>query len=781
MSHDKMMRRKITNTGLVIFAVLFSALSARAVETVRLAAGEDSYDLSGKMAIFEDAGGRLSVEDVASERFHDKWEALPGQPGDLGQTTSAFWFRFRVDGGEAAPSVRGWVLALKTMALRTVKLYWREAGDWRHADGGYDETGVTPEPIRLRLPSLSEGPRTFYLRVACETRVFLKLRLETSRVAAKRAAWRLFLYGSFNGLMCLIILLNLALFVVLKDRSYLWCVGFQLSMTIYAFGQNGLCDHCFPAPPLVSWVRFHAVLIAAVAAFSTGFTRSFLKTKQHTPRMDKFFILYMASCLVLLGLAPFARWNTLMWYTVVLGLLAPVTAVIPGIQGIRRGFKPARLYLAAWGSFGLFTFLFAGPFAWEWMESYAFQIGGAVNAVLLTWAMVERLRILRLEQKASAAALVDSERKFRTLANATHANIVVIQGEAFVYANKGFLEMVGMDLETLKRKSLEEVLPAEGLEKALLGIEEATRRGKRHFRYEVKDSKRGRWYEVSAGMVQIDGIPSVISTSLDITDRKQSDEQMFKAEKMAALGQIIAGVAHEINNPNNFIYFNLPILKKYMEHMKPMLDTHFEKDPDLKILNMPYEFFIEDIYKLLDNMTHGSKRITDIVSDLKNYVRSSGEEDKKPESVDGVIGQVMTLVGKQVRKSVKHLDSEVSAPLPMVRMNVGKIEQVLINLVINAGQAADKDDSRVRLAARWDEAADMVEIVVEDNGSGIPEEIKDKIFEPFFTTKENDSGTGLGLAISYQIIEDHGGTIDVWSEPGEGTRFTVRLPAHQAG
>lgn len=774
-----MMYKKFTGPCLVVVVLLCAASSVRAVEAIQLVAGEESYDLSGKMEILEDSTGRAAVDQIASDRLADRWQVLPAQPGDLGRTQSAFWIRFHVDGRRADKRIQGWVLSLKTMALQSVRLYWEEAGVWQHVAGGYDEINSIPTPIRLQLPTPADGARAFYLRVTCETRIFFKLRIESSRLAIKKAKWRLFLYGSFNGLMFLIMLLNLALFIALKDRSYIWCVGFQLSITVYAYGQNGLFDDCFSPPALVSWIRFHSVLIAGVAFFAAGFTRSFLKTARHTRRMDKFLVFCMAGCVVLLCLVPFAHWEILMWYTVVLGLLAPVTSIVPGIQGIRRGFRPARLYLAAWGSFGLFAFLVAGPFSWEWIESYAFQIGGAVNAVLLTLALVDRLSILRQEQKIAAAALAGSERKFRTLANATHANIVIVQEDKFVYANKGFLELINEDLESLKKKTLDEVLPKEALEKARRGIEEAHAQGKSNFRYEVNDPRNGRWYEVSAGLVDIDGKPSIISTSLDITDRKQSDEQMFRAEKMAALGQIIAGVAHEINNPNNFIYFNLPILKKYIEHMKPMLDTHFEQDPDLKILNMPYEFFIEDIHKLLDNMTHGSKRITDIVADLKNYVRSSGTEDKQPEAIDGVIKQVMTLVGKQVRKSVKRLDVEIADSLPMVRMHVGKIEQVLINLVINAGQAADKKDSWVKLVARRsDEPEDMVEIVVEDNGAGIPEEIRQKIFEPFFTTKGSESGTGLGLAISYQIIEDHGGSIDVWSEPGEGTRFTLRLPMY---
>jgi signal transduction histidine kinase len=137
----------------------------------------------------------------------------------------------------------------------------------------------------------------------------------------------------------------------------------------------------------------------------------------------------------------------------------------------------------------------------------------------------------------------------------------------------------------------------------------------------------------------------------------------------------------------------------------------------------------------------------------------------------------MMLVGKQVEKMVKRFEVDVEADLPPVVANEGKIEQVLINLIINAGQAADKLDSWVKVAGRRVENARQVELVVEDNGCGIPEEIIDRIFDPFFTTKGRDAGTGLGLSISQRIVEEHGGKLSVSSRAGEGSRFVILLPA----
>jgi len=286
---------------------------------------------------------------------------------------------------------------------------------------------------------------------------------------------------------------------------------------------------------------------------------------------------------------------------------------------------------------------------------------------------------------------------------------------------------------------------------------------------------------IHEGIINIQVVPGTqqrVASFQDMTELKRAQKEMYRADKMAALGQIIAGVAHEINNPNNFIYFNLPILRRYVEAIAPLLEERCSKEPGLKILNMPFEVFLEDVFKLLENMEHGSTRITSIVSDLRNYVRSDEDQDFKFEQVAQAVERVMTLVGKQVRKMVKRFDVEVAEGLPPVKMNVGKIEQVLINLVINAGQAVDKEDSWVKLSARSAvDSADWVELLVEDNGVGILDENLEQIFEPFFTSKGREQGTGLGLSISQRIVEEHGGTIGVESAVGVGTVFTIRLPA----
>jgi len=388
------------------------------------------------------------------------------------------------------------------------------------------------------------------------------------------------------------------------------------------------------------------------------------------------------------------------------------------------------------------------------------------------------------EEKEAMEAVLQSERQYRTIFETTGTGMISFGEDAVVtLMNEVMCKLTGYTREEIVgRQTWMTFFAPESLERMVLfHRRRSTEEEQPPTMYEARIvDKLGRTHEGIVTIALLPGSTQRIASFLDITDRKQAERQMLQADKMAALGQIIAGVAHEINNPNNFIYFNLPIMRRYIEALQPLVEKQAELDRRMLILNMPTEDFFTDIYKLLENMEHGSKRITGIVSELKTYIRSDETADRVPGSLEEVIRHVMTLVGKQVRKMVKRFDVTIDEPLPPVIMNAGKIEQVLINLVINAGQAAQaKEHSAVALRAAAAADGLSVQIVVEDNGVGIPDRVIDKIFDPFFTTKSRESGTGLGLSISQRIVEEHGGEITVQSKIGEGSRFTVVLPIHQ--
>jgi len=264
-----------------------------------------------------------------------------------------------------------------------------------------------------------------------------------------------------------------------------------------------------------------------------------------------------------------------------------------------------------------------------------------------------------------------------------------------------------------------------------------------------------------------------------ITDRTRQrlmERELIQSEKLASLGLLISGIVHEINNPNNFISFNMPILRDYIRDVLPVLDEHAAKNPGYEVQGMPYADFREDVLRLLDNIEHGSTRINTTVAKLKEFSRKKDEKGVRPIRPTEVVERAVAICHTQIRKTVRTFEVDVQQDMPGMVTDPDAVEQPLINLLINAAQAADKPDSRIRLTVRQGTSGEGLVMEIDDNGCGMDRKTASRIFDPFFTTKAEGLGTGLGLYISKNLIESAGGTIAVESEIGRGTTFRVVLP-----
>lgn len=265
----------------------------------------------------------------------------------------------------------------------------------------------------------------------------------------------------------------------------------------------------------------------------------------------------------------------------------------------------------------------------------------------------------------------------------------------------------------------------------------------------------------------------------DITEVKIRSQQLIQSEKLASLGLLIAGIAHEINNPNNFIYFNTPILRTYLQFLLGIVDKYIAAHPDLQAFGRPYPDFREDCFKLLANIEHGTNRINQIVGNLREFVRDRGTGEMRQIDLKQVVEKTLSICQGRLKKAVKTFTTHIPEILPPLFTDPLALEQVLVNLLINAAQAADKDDSWIQLNITGpQEPEGEVVIEVNDNGCGMDSETLDKIFVPFFTTKAVGIGTGLGLSISHRLIAELGGGIEVESEVGKGSSFSLRLPTN---
>ncbi len=270
----------------------------------------------------------------------------------------------------------------------------------------------------------------------------------------------------------------------------------------------------------------------------------------------------------------------------------------------------------------------------------------------------------------------------------------------------------------------------------------------------------------------------------DITARKEAEQALVQHEKLAGLGQMVAGVAHEINNPLSFVSNNVAVLQRDVGSMRKLLDEYMQAnaviakaDPEraatLKEMSEQFDvaYTLPNLEDMMLRSRDGLKRIQQIVKDLRDFARLDTSDMHEINVNEGVESTVNIIRGRARKKQVEiqtHLGE-----LPLVTCYPAKINQVIMNLTANAIDASH-EGGVVTIATRQD--GDSIEIEVTDKGSGVDPAIIDKIFDPFFTTKPPGEGTGLGLSISYGIIQDHHGSIRVDSEKERGAKFTIRLP-----
>jgi PAS domain S-box-containing protein len=290
----------------------------------------------------------------------------------------------------------------------------------------------------------------------------------------------------------------------------------------------------------------------------------------------------------------------------------------------------------------------------------------------------------------------------------------------------------------------------------------------------------------------------VIVTYTDITERRTLEQQLVQAQKLEAIGQLAAGIAHEINTPVQFVGDNTRFARDSTDELLQLVDLYEQLAASEAASAVPdvlariearrdaidLDFLRQEIPAALDQAMDGTQRISEIVRAMKEFSHP-GTSEKVPTDLNSAIRSTAT-VARNEWKYVAELELAFDEQLPLVACLPGELNQVVLNLIVNAAQALAEGGGQqlvtkgtIRIATAQD--GDDAVITISDSGPGIPDEVRDRIFEPFFTTKEVGKGTGQGLAIARSVVVDkHGGSIAVDSAPGRGTTFTIRLPIEEA-
>jgi PAS domain S-box-containing protein len=411
----------------------------------------------------------------------------------------------------------------------------------------------------------------------------------------------------------------------------------------------------------------------------------------------------------------------------------------------------------------------------RWVRTRGFAVYDAAGQIYRLVGFMEDIT----ERKLADEALRESEAKLRDLFQQSPDIIMTvdIKGNILLMnrstpalpaeraVGRNSLALMPRDFREWFRKALKKVFHT--------GIT-------RQFQYSADD---GTYWE--GRIVPICGSEKQVTATMviagDVTEKRSLEEQALRNARLASIGVLAAGVAHEINNPNNAIQFNASLVSRAWQDITPILQEYFEEHGDFALGGLPFSEAHESFFRLLSEITKNSDRIRRIVENLKHMSRQDTGELSENVDIQQVLEATVMILHNQIQKFTDVCTLEVPDGLPWVLGNSQQLEQVFINILLNALQALPERSKGVHIHVGFEADTSLLSVVIRDEGGGITERDLGRLTEPFFTTRTDAGGTGLGLSISRSIVERHQGSMGFESVLGSGTTVTIRLPViHKA-
>ncbi len=675
------------------------------------------------VAIFQDSTRQFTFEDI--QRDADLFEYGQRAVPNLGISDRNNWVRFSLRNDSEANKL---IVNLSYAAIDEVTFYTVLNGKVDSiqikAGDSLQERLYQHQFFLFDVPIKKGEEVVCYLKLYSNKQLLIPISIHTPEGLINVLSTTDILSAFYIGVMLCMILYNLFLFFSTRESHYYVYVNYIFWVTVAQLAIMGLLIRLFPIQN--SWISANLITFSGAMSGigAIFFVKSFLQTAQDSPKFNRLLNFFLGGyllsiCVLIIGF-PLISYSIV---NIVAGLGSMIVLIL-AFQLSRYKYRQTKYFLFAWCVFLISVIVYVlkdyDILPYNFFTLRSVQIGSAIEAVLLSFALADKINIYRKEKEESQAkSLLVSKENERLI---REQNIVLEQK-----------------------------------------VEERT--------YALKESND--------------------SLQKTLTHLKETQAQLVEAEKMASLGQLTAGVAHEINNPINFVTSNVTPLKRdvamvweAMEEIEKIAlsDLAFEEKKS-HILRHKEELDIEylktEIDFLLKGMSEGANRTAEIVKSLRIFSRVD-EDSLKYADINEGLESTLIILNSIVKDTINV--TKQYGDLPLVECYPGKLNQVFLNMITNAIYAINKKfDKESGGALEIKTEADTIHayISIKDNGIGMPKEVIERVFEPFFTTKEVGEGTGLGMSIVYNTVKKHQGEIEIKSTEGEGTEFRLTIPLKQ--
>ena len=706
---------------------LFSLLLTLCFHSLHCQGAARKPQVITEVSAVEDKNREWDINQAIKQTF----TPLPNLTPNYGLTTSAYWFKIKITNNSDNDDFTGdndFLFKIQNGTITNATFFYPENNGYYPLSSG-DSVTYAGKPFHSQFPIFRlnlkpDSSATYLLRVVTNNVMDLPMSIDNEVQILEEVSKDQLFFGIYFGIILVMFFYNIFIYFTVRDKNYLYYGFYILAVGLLQACLKGYASKFLWPNNTALTLHMPNVFIALSGIFSIFFVFNFLNVRKFTPKL--YYMLWALNVVYIIGIGISVSGHFIDAQKMLQGTagLVALTIMTTGIMIYRQGYRPALFFTLSWSFFltGVIIYILkdAGVFPYNNFTSNSILIGSSLEVALLSFALADKINTYRKEKEESQATALR----------------ISLENEQIIREQNVVLE------KKVSERTLELKVANDDLSKTL-------------------------------------------------QDLKDAETQLVESEKMASLGQLTAGIAHEINNPINFVTSNVKPLNRDVRTLIEMVET-MEKLAldDTKVAQkqqhieeykneIDYDYLKVEIDQLLNGIGEGASRTAEIVKGLRIFSRLDEDDLKRADINEGL--ESTLIITNNLLDNIIKIEKNY-ANLPLIECYPGKLNQVFLNMISNAIYAIKKkfdgkDGGLLTITTLRDD--EHVSIIIADNGTGMDENTKKRLFEPFFTTKDVGEGTGLGLSIAYNTILKHNGVVQIDSQVGVGTAFTIKLPLIQ--